>query len=250
MERAPLRAALDFAPVAAGLCLLLAACAGSMPVQIPVDQGTDSWVSYPDAQAGDRGAGLEGSVVDSGPAAQDQGTTSTQGCSDQTREGFTSVASHPSIAGCAGGWSVPGLTPAKSPSCGLKSGNSSANPSGSGCAAEDLCATSWHICATATEVAAKSSTGCTGATSASGLFFASRQSGPGYMQCGQGTNDLFGCGTLGDAPDSSCTPLDRFSHDLCSSLGSPWSCGSDGEAEAKNVTKSSDSGGGVLCCKN
>ena len=31
------------------------------------------------------------------------------GCSDGTREGFLPAGSFPDIAGCSGGWSVPGI---------------------------------------------------------------------------------------------------------------------------------------------
>jgi len=176
---------------------------------------------------------------------------SSSGCSDGTREAFTNTQTHPNIAGCVGGWSVAGVLTPKAPACGRVSGNSSINPNGTGCAAEDLCAVGWHICASAAEVALKSSTGCTGAVGGGRtLFFTTRQSGPGTGNCAAtGANDIFGCGTLGATPASSCAPLDRFSHNLCGSLGAPWSCGSDGFQEANNVTKTAVGGGGVLCCR-
>ena len=171
------------------------------------------------------------------------------GCSDGSREGFTDAAKYPGIAGCSGGWSVKGILTAKSPKCGLKSGNSSANGTGKGCAAEDLCAAGWHICKSPAEVKSRSSTGCSGVASSGSLFFSTRQSGPGSGSCGSGANDIFGCGTYGAAPSGNCSPLNRFGHNLCSALGSPWSCGSNGYQEANNVIKSSSAKGGVLCCK-
>ncbi|MCA9668084.1 MAG: hypothetical protein KC503_20940 [Myxococcales bacterium] len=177
-------------------------------------------------------------------------TVSVAGCSDGDREGFTNAATHPNIAGCSGGWSVPGVLSVKAPACNRVAGNSSSNPTGNGCAAEDLCAVGWHICADPAEVAAKSSTGCTGSAAAgTSLFFATRQSGPANGICGAGANDIFGCGTLGIAPAASCSPLDRFSNNLCGALGAPWSCGSDGFQEANNVVKTAAAGGGVLCCR-
>ena len=172
------------------------------------------------------------------------------GCSDGTREGFVDATKYSKIAGCSGGWSVKGVLTAKAPKCKLVSGNSSANPSGKGCAAEDLCAAGWHICKTPAEVKAKSPTGCTGVATAGSLFFSTRQSGPGSGSCGSGANDIFGCGTYGATPSSNCSPLNKFGHDLCSALGSPWSCGGHGYQEANNVIKSSSAKGGVLCCVN
>jgi hypothetical protein len=83
------------------------------------------------------------------------------------------------------------------------------------------------------------------------MFFVTRQSGPGSAQCGAGTNDLFGCGGAGMAPDpGTCTPLDRFSGDLCSALPAGWSCGADAFQEANNVTHATSSTGGALCCRD
>ncbi len=125
------------------------------------------------------------------------------------------------------------------------------------------------MCATPAEVAASSSTGCAGAASAPGLFFATRQSSDGCNDCALGTNtdptacngqacvtgcaqttltanDLYGCGSLGVAV-TSCSTLDLASGDQCGGLGAPWSC-PDSVGEANVVTKSSSDGGGVLCC--
>ena len=53
---------------------------------------------------------------------------STAGCSDGTREGFTDVAKFPRIAGCSGGFSVPGVLVTLAPACARIAGNSSPNP--------------------------------------------------------------------------------------------------------------------------
>jgi hypothetical protein len=99
-------------------------------------------------------------------------------------------------------------------------GNSSSNPNGIGCNVADLCARNWHVCASAAEVAADSSTDCTNAGPTAGQFFVTRQSSTGCNVCALGTdtdsncnsssceanclqtpaiaNDLFGCGVGGD----------------------------------------------------
>jgi hypothetical protein len=174
------------------------------------------------------------------------------GCSDATREGFTAVATFPNIAACAGGWSLPGLLAAatNTPACLRVSGKDSPNATGAGCNVADLCQVGWHVCATAAEVGAQSGAGCAAAATA-GSFFVTRQSGPGGAVCGAGGNDIFGCGAIGIAPDANtCGQLNRFSNDLCGALTADWSCGADGLQEANNVTKTSSTGGGVLCCRD
>jgi hypothetical protein len=174
------------------------------------------------------------------------------GCSDGTREGFKDLATHPKLAACAGAWSVAGLVTTTSPACGRVSGNDSANPKGTGCNVADLCQPGWHVCKSAVEVKDRSgTTGCAGATTAGqNAFFVVRQSGSGGAMCGEGTNDLFGCGDVGAAPDpATCAPLDRFSNELCSALPATWSCGTNGTDEANGITKTASENGGVLCCR-
>jgi hypothetical protein len=173
------------------------------------------------------------------------------GCSDGEREGFADMGTYPDIAGCSGGFQIPGLAIAIEPQCDRVAGDDSLNPVGTGCSVDDLCQPQWTVCATAVEVAAASPNGCAGALgpSAPPMFFASRQSGSGGLECGTGNNDLFGCGNLGVAPGASCTPLDRSSNDLCADLLNPWVCGGDGAGEALNVVKPGAASGGVLCCR-
>ena len=204
----------------------------------------------------------------------DEGCNLT-GCSDGTREGFVEVGAYPNIAGCSGGFSVPGLLDALTPTCGFIAGNSSSNPGGVGCSAADLCALGFHICKGAADVQSRSPTGCNGAASVPALFFATRQSSTGCGLCALGTgtdpsicngcscagdcaqtsliaNDLFGCGSLG-SDATSCGVLDRTSQDGCSALGAPWSCDGptgNGCDEANVVTKGGSAGGGVLCCSD
>ena len=186
-----------------------------------------------------------------GCATPDAGV-SAAGCADGEREGFVDLAAQPDVAGCAGGFTEPGLRIAAAPACGRGAGDDGINPDGVGCNASDLCAAGWQVCASAAAVAAASASGtCEGLVPDDvPLFFATRQSGPGGAECGDGANDLFGCGTLGAAPAASCAPLDRFSNDLCVDLGAPWSCGADGLAEADTVTKPGPTAGGVLCCRD
>jgi len=175
------------------------------------------------------------------------GGSSPTGCSDGTREGFTDLAAHPTIAACSGGFSVPGVsTP---PSCAHSSGNDSTNPIGVGCSAGDLCAAGWHVCTGPADVTSHSSNGCVDASGVVSQFFAVQVSGPGTAMCGTGHNDVFGCGSLGGVADATtCAPLDRFSGDLCAALGPPWSCGTDNLNESIDVTKQGPNKGGVICC--
>jgi len=160
------------------------------------------------------------------------------GCADGDREGFVDIAAFPDIAGCSGGWSVPGVmlqNPGRapecpslptfdtvSPACGRMAGNDGPNPDGRGCNVADLCANRWHVCTGAADVESHSPSGCAGATRAGDppLFFTSRQSTNGCYVCATGTtsgpecnsmtcatgcvqtaetsNDVFGCGSFGD----------------------------------------------------
>ena len=200
-------------------------------------------------------SGSEPGGPDAAPAAvpPDAGAAAVKsGCADGEREGFVSTETHPDLAACAGGWAEPGLF-AVEPACDRAAGDDGAAPDGAGCNVADLCAEGWHVCVGAAEVGARSGGTCEGAAPdpAAAVFYVTRQSGPGGAECAEGTNDLFGCGTLGAAvTQPSCTPLDRFSHDLCSALPAPWSCGDDGAGEALAVSKPAPEAGGVLCCRN
>jgi hypothetical protein len=210
-----------------------------------------------DAQCG------TGQICQSGVCA------SATGCSDGTREGYDDVTDFPRVAGCAGGWAVKGM--GATAACNHASGNSSSNPNGTACSVADLCTANFHVCASDSEVSASSPDGCGDSTlgSSAAVFFATQESGPGCTLCeGQGgtaacsfstcsgcggtncENDLFGCGDLGNTPNSTCGVLNETSGDLCSALGAPWSCGTDGCTEWANVTKTGPAGGGVLCCAN
>ncbi len=197
------------------------------------------------------------------------------GCSDGQREGFVDVVAFPDIAACSGGFGVAGITAAV-PACGNATGDDAADPSGAGCSAADLCAPGWTVCPGEGEVARLAGS-CAGASEFSSLFFATAQSGPGCGICALGTdddpascdcvctegcaprpwttNDLFGCGSIGDVT-TRCGVLDRFSNNLCDLLDGPWECNgtpADGAPatcrEATLVRKTGPELGGVLCCR-
>jgi hypothetical protein len=142
------------------------------------------------------------------------------GCADGTREGFLSQTDYPKIAGCAGAWSVAGVTVNNAaPTCGRSAGNTGTNGEGIGCSAVDLCASGWHVCQGKEEVASKAPNGCADAvppgTPDKMLFFAVYQHSTMNTVCddptSMGDNDVFGCGNLGVqlTSDKNCGPLDR-----------------------------------------
>lgn len=235
-----------------------------------------------------------GKNVDFEPDSRASGTAAQTGCADGAREGFVDLNASPNIAGCSGGWSVPGImitnpgvAPAcaglmtrdtVTPACNRMGGDDGLNPTGAGCNVADLCAAGWHVCSTSADVASHSSTGCTGSVQAGDppLFFASRQSSNGCGVCATGTrtdadcnasactsgcaqtaitsNDVFGCGNLGDTPSLvDCGPINRFGNNLCSGLsGTSWTCNDNdgGLCEAYAVTHTDAQFGGVLCCRD
>jgi hypothetical protein len=207
------------------------------------------------------------------PVFTEQSFPASVGCSDGQREGYVDVGLYPNVAGCSGGWSVPGVLTTLAPSCNFGAGDDGTNPSGLDCDVADVCAPGWHVAATPAEVAAALGGAPVAETGMpTGLFFVTRQSGTGCGHCATGTtpgctgascaggclqtlvtsNDLFGVGTLGSTflnPD--CGVLDRFSNDQCINLGAPWSCPSAGGiTEAHTVTKSGPAAGGVLCVRD
>lgn len=220
-------------------------------------------------------------------AASDPPVNPEIGCADGTREGFLDDKAYPQIAGCAGAWDHPGITPdSVVATCGNQGGNDGAKKDGTGCSTPDLCAASWHVCKTWQEVANKSATGCVDAVPANAapksLFFAIRQPSQNGSVCGDwgdgpNVNDLFGCGNLGStlSAGQKCGPLDRVIastvpnkcgfNEAEPNLG-PWECMGPGKSdlfEGANVTKKACQNGscqydgqpvnawqkgGVLCC--
>ena len=155
------------------------------------------------------------------------GPQNMSGCSDGTREGFISGGAFGLIAGCAGGWDVPGIHHTEW-ACDGNSGNDSENPTGTGCNVADLCAEGWHVCLGKNDVQAHNPDGCEGILEGAkkGQFFLARTSSTGAFNCAPDTigspdsvNDLFGCGDLGcPATEATCAPLQLGSHDRCKAL--------------------------------
>lgn len=209
------------------------------------------------------------------------------GCADGAREGFLDLGAHPSIAGCAGAWTVGGVTRAHLvPTCGRAAGDDGSHREGTGCSAADVCAPGWHVCEGKTEVALRAPGGCGAAVPAGApdksLFFAVQQHSQSGSVCDDArpeANDVFGCGNLGNALDASknCGPLNRvLASTQANSCGfneaepnlGPWQCngGSDSHLmEGSLVTKAGCPGsscsydgqpvgnsdkGGVLCCRD
>jgi hypothetical protein len=191
------------------------------------------------------------------------------GCSDGTREYFTDIQAQPSIAGCAGGFGIAGITTvqSKTPQCGRVSGNDSANTNGDGCSVEDLCAEGWHVCRDKDDVKESSATGACEPLPAGPLqFWLTRQvqNEDGACSSPPDTNNITGCGTgprsgnpeLGDltpAHPDSCKPLVvRMRQQECAPSAN-WDCGAnqaDQVVEANIVVKIGSGEGGVLCCKD
>jgi hypothetical protein len=179
------------------------------------------------------------------------GTIDPIGCADGEREGFVSEAAFPSIAACSGGWSLPGVLGPPAPACVHTGGDDGLNAGGLGCSASDLCSVGWHICSGPADVSASGAPDCGALAPTIDGFFAIAQSGPGLGMCGAGANDVFGCGTVGAVPDpATCSPVDRFSNDLCVALPAPWACGADNLNEAAQITKAGPDVVGVLCCRD
>ncbi len=176
------------------------------------------------------------------------------GCADETREGYVDTVAYPSIAACAGGWSVPGIFADGSPSCARRAGNDGANPEGDGCDIDDLCADGWHVCDSPEEVEALGEDCGAAVVGAAPTFFAASVSGQGSDRCStSGSNNVFGCGNSGSVPPESttCSPLNQLMGYPCSISGTGWTCSSGGpNTEADTVVKDGPDGGGALCCRD
>jgi len=217
--------------------------------------GTDA------AAAGRGGDGGSAEPGDAGDAS-DMPPTAI-GCADGTREAFADPARFPAIAGCAGGWSVPGLLTDQSlaPGCARAAGNDGSNATGVDCTVEDLCADGWHVCRGASEltqmgVTCQDSGIASGTAGGGAMFFATRQRGTAPTGCSAetttGSNNLHGCGNFGRVEDPGCAPpLDRQLENTACTANPPWSCNDPTSimTEAMVATKPGSARGGVLCCR-
>ena len=224
--------------------------------------GVGGQLGTDDAAAGRGGDGGDSGAPGDGGDASDMPPTAI-GCADGTREAFADQARFPAIAGCAGGWSVPGLLTERSmaPGCARAAGNDGSNATGIDCTIEDLCADGWHVCRGASEltlmgVACRDS-GIAPATAGGGaMFFATRQRGTAPTGCSpeatMGSNNLHGCGNFGRVEDPGCAPpLDRQIENTVCAANPPWSCNDPTSimTEAMVATKPGSAAGGVLCCR-
>lgn len=195
----------------------------------------------------------EDANTDSDIGEPDTGTTRRQpGCEDGTREGFIDDLAYPDIAGCAGAFDQPGVLATTAPACGGSGDDHPTNAAGVGCNVADLCAIGWHVCSSAGDIVGSGAATCDDAAPTPGLFFITRVTGGGLGTCFEGpTNDVFGCGSLGD-PDVAveCHPINRFLEDGCSAdPASTWVC-PFGAEEANLVVHVDPSTGGALCCRD
>jgi hypothetical protein len=224
---------------------------GEAPPDVSTDEAAadaPADVAQPDVAA-DQGRDEPGLPVDPRQA----------GCSDGTREGFTSLRDWPDIAGCSGAWSIAGLMgpQAKDPSCMRQAGNDGLNSPGDGCGVADLCASTWHVCVDAADVRHSSPSGCESAVqSVEPRFFLTLAGASSQGICApdrSASNDLHGCGNMGQSESASCQPLNRrLSYAECQASMDVWSCGGPGEhlSEAAIVSKKQSALGGVLCCRD
>lgn len=181
----------------------------------------------------------------------------SSGCADGEREGFLDDLRFPDIAGCSGGWSLPGGDADGLPSCEREAGDDGPRPTGSDCDVDDLCADGWEVCSSPNAVLASLG----GATSCDGLFdeasppvfFLVAVAGEGGGRCSaDGIDGVFGCGNAGLPSDAgTCGPLNRTLNRPCTLFDgdAAWSCEGHIEREFQSVVKSAPAGGGVACCR-
>jgi hypothetical protein len=236
-----------------GCRILEAGLAGEQVADPPLDAA---------ATALDASTGIDAQpAVDEGEPAGVVGPASVVGCADGTREGFRDVPHWPDIAGCAGAFQHAGLmgTPDLAPTCSRRAGDTGLDVAGTGCTAADLCAPGWHICRGSADVAAHSASGgCEGAVAIGEPRFFAVAAGASPMGiCSPdltASNDLHGCGGLGQPEAETCAPLSRrMGFADCLATGGVWSCGAsdaDNLREAAIVTKPGPAMGGVLCCRD
>jgi hypothetical protein len=268
------------APILASALLLIACSDPSAPSEVPDTDSTSSSSSSSSSSSGpdtrgdsttvalDSTAGTgsatgsssstsalddtsTGGSSSSGPGESSSESTGgpVNGCADGEREAFEDDVAYPDIAGCAGGFTVPGVV-VNIPYCDRQGGDDGPEPGGVRCSVEDLCSEGWHVCADRLEVMAAGVADC-GAVAFGGSFFATRQSGEGANTCNPtGVNDVFGCGDIGYTNINGCAPLNRSTANGCIQLPEPWDCNQSLGQEAEFIVKEGPEFGGALCCRD
>ena len=236
-----------------GCRVLTSGLSGDVPLSRDAALESDAFQAPADAQT-------TPTTIDVGEPPGKSGAPDIVGCSDGTREGFRDYANWKKIAGCAGAFDQPGVlgSPDLQPSCDLLAGDTNSKRDGIGCTAADLCAANWHVCRDGEDVVAHSPTGdCESCVPAGEPRFFLVASGASPMGiCSPDSlesNDLHGCGGLGQPEAQGCAPLSRrMGFADCLATNGVWNCGSQNDSlqEAKVVTKSGTTLGGVLCCKD
>jgi len=202
------------------------------------------------------GGGSGGSSSGAGGSGGSGGTVANLiGCSDGTREAYTDPTSEPDIAGCDGGFDVPGVTSnaSQQPTCNRQAGDDSTNPDGTGCSVADLCALGWHVCTGSADVAQSASNGQCPPSGPGKAFWITRQAQlSGTFNCAApGDDNLLGCGSgVGMPPATNCQPLNSQVAWLSCATLDAWDCSSQIFAEALHVTKPLPTEGGALCCRD
>ncbi|MCW5801404.1 MAG: hypothetical protein KIT31_03265 [Deltaproteobacteria bacterium] len=161
------------------------------------------------------------------------------GCADGERDGFADFEVFPRIAACAGVW-VPAASLRK-PATGSPCGGEvmCASPA-------DLCATGWHICSSAQELAVVSAEQC--AEAGEGQYLAAMSSSAAEGECDPGLVDAMPCRERGANAQPVCCGegcVDARCRDAVwkgatAIASSGLACGASAVAI----------GDGVLCCPN
>lgn len=190
-----------------------------------------------------------------GSSPVDDHANCATGCSNNGGQRAGGDVGLDGIAFCPAAWSVPGLT---DPAARATPCNRQPGADGKGCSVEDNCSAGWHVCSDEADLGAHGFT-AQNCLAAPGGMWLTRQ--PGTVdpadprragQCGSsGSNNLYGCGSLGSKP--SCGLLQRGMNytDCLNSM--VWSCGTDpsqGLEEQRLVVKPSLDLGGVICCRD
>ena len=165
------------------------------------------------------------------------------GCADGHRDGFVDPVAMPGVAACGGGWTVGGLQGARSGvSACARAGDDGPNPDGTSCAALDLCAPGWSICAG--RVAIGTAIGTAACAPGPG-FFATREKGSATFDCVGAGAMVVGCGDAGAAAGATCSPLTAAAGAGCAALAG-WRCTVGDES---GTATHGLGAGGVLCCR-